>query len=262
LESCAGYCKEQHLNSEIDCFHSKSKTFGAIEAKYPLAGKALLAFLITDLADSFNIGKNMTGAQVIDCATLILSGYSDLKIDDAALCFTKAKQGRYGKVYDRLDSAIVIGFLDMFLADKHEQVEYFWKYQQMELKKIDTPLLAAPKKSEDPAAENAAALDHIRKLRKTVVSIQIKNNQAKKVALGDIKPKENLIQQIHNKWMKDFQQLWEMEVWGMDRIPTGVRFITRYGRKMDVGEYLQRKHSQFMALVAKIEARWEFIQYS
>lgn len=253
LQSFTTYCKEQNLSSEIDCFHSKSKTIGYLEAQQKNIGVAMLVMMITDLADSFNIGKNMSGAQVIDCAMMIVHEHRDLKIDDVALCFTKIKQQRYGKLFDRLDSGIIFNCIDQFLADKEEQIEYFWKHQQLTIKTEGAKLLLdAPK-----AADDDTALMHIKAIQKTVTSIQIKNRMTMKRTIST-PIKENLMYEIHQVFMQQFAELWEIEVWGLDTPPPrGTKFITRYGKHLDVGEYIEKKHNQLLRYSEKINERWQ-----
>lgn len=252
LTACALYCKEQGINGEMDCFHSKSKTLGFIEKNWPKSGIALMSVLIGELADSFNIGKNMTGDQVLITALMITTEYPNLKVDDVAFCFSKAMKGYYGKVYDRLDTAIIFGWLEQFQADKQEQVDYYWSSGQKELKKNSEGqlLIQTPE-----AADNDTSLKYINAIRKDVIAIQRRNNALRRTIPS--KPiEENLIQKIHNKWMKDFQDLWEKEDWASDKPLSGTRFIPKYNRMMDIGEYLQRKHYQLMMLVDKINQRW------
>ncbi|WP_432714436.1 DUF6633 family protein, partial [Pedobacter sp.] len=247
LTASAVYCEEQHLKSEIDCFHSQSKTFGYLEANYPKAGLALMVVLVGELANSFNIGKNMSAFQVTDTAMMILREYPELKVDDVALCFTKAKQNAYGEVYDRLDSSIIFKWLERFLADKHEQVEYYWKHQQLALKVENaTPLLEAPK-----AADNDTALKYLKKIRKDVVEIQKRNYRVKKMTLA--KPvAENIIYQVHQVFIQNFKELYEAEIWEDPSKSTGTRFVNCCGKRLDIGEYIQKKHMQLINYYRKV----------
>jgi hypothetical protein len=251
LTACAVYCAEQNLKSEIDCFHSKSKTFGFIEHSYPKSGLALLVVLVGELADSFNIGKNLSAPQMVDTAQMILNEYPELKIDDVALCFSKAKKGHYGKVYDRLDSAIIFGWLEMFLADKNEQIEYFWKHQQTAIKKDDQPLLPPI-----AAAPDDVALRYLKEIKKDVFQISRKNNQARRI-LTPAPVKENLIYEFHQHLIQRFNELYEIEIWGETKHPRGTRFITCCGKKLDIAEYIQKKHTQLALLADKINLRWD-----
>jgi hypothetical protein len=254
LTASAVYCEEQHLKSEIDCFHSQSKTFGFLEANYPKAGLALMVVLVGELANSFNIGKNMSAYQVTDTAMMILREYPELKVDDVALCFTKAKQNAYGKVYDRLDSSIIFEWLERFLADKNEQIEYYWKHQQITIKGAsDQLLLSGP-----VAADNDTADRYLKKIKADVDAIQKRNRRVRKITVAK-PPEENLVYKLHQHWIQQFNELYEIEIWGTDLKPGGTRFITCCGKKLDVAEYIQKKHNQLSALVAKINDRWGII---
>jgi hypothetical protein len=225
-----------------------------------------LVVLVGELADSFNIGKNMTAGQMVDTAQMILNEYPELKIDDVALCFSKAKKGRYGKVYDRLDGPIVFEWLELFLADKHEQIEYFWKYQQIEIKK-DNQLLLPPVPSAsgdvDPnaPASDDVALRYLKAIKKDVIQISKNNNRAKRI-LTPSPVKENLVYEFHQYLIQMFNELYEIErdavkLLGETKPPRGTRFITCCGKKLDVAEYIQKKHTQMARMVEKINLRWD-----
>lgn len=190
----------------------------------------------------------MSATQVIGTSRMILIEYPELKIDDLALCFAKAKKGAYGKVYDRLDGPIVFEWIDKFLADKHEQVEYFWKFQQIEIKEGNKTLLIGP---QTPAASNETAVKHIRAIKKDIAEMQKRNRQARDISLA--KPvKENLIGQIHELFMQQFKDLYESEIWEDPKKARGTRFVTCCGKRLDIGEYIQKKHVQLINYYRKV----------
>lgn len=73
--------------------------------------KALISYAIVDLVEFFNVGKSMSEAQVVQTVNLILETYILYKPEDFALCFKKAKMGAFGKVYDRIDGAVILEWL-------------------------------------------------------------------------------------------------------------------------------------------------------
>lgn len=83
---------------------------------------AMLNILIGDAALFFNVGKNMNPEQVKQTSFMIMEEYNSLKPDDLKMCFTNAKKGLYGKVYDRIDGAVVLGWLETHF---NERCEYF-----------------------------------------------------------------------------------------------------------------------------------------
>ncbi|WP_410962762.1 hypothetical protein, partial [Salmonella sp. SAL4446] len=73
--------------------------------------KGLLTIAVVDLVKFFNVGKTMGAEQVAQTVNFILSDFWMLKIDDVKLCFDNAKRGKYGKVYDRMDGAVILEWL-------------------------------------------------------------------------------------------------------------------------------------------------------
>lgn len=120
-----------------DALKSQSPALATLKAE--LGEQKLLAILtlfITDAVEFFNVGKSMTGEQIVQTAKLISKDYYYLKPEDFKLCFENAKRGRYGKLFDRLDGAIVLEWLSTYVnqrmdraeesnLEKHNEVRFF-----------------------------------------------------------------------------------------------------------------------------------------
>lgn len=63
----------------------------------------------------FNVGKAMTDMQTYDTAMLIVETYPMLNVADINFVFKQAKLGRFGKLYDRLDGAIILDWFEQYL---------------------------------------------------------------------------------------------------------------------------------------------------
>lgn len=232
VHSPGTFCREMQLTNELDCFHSKSSTLAKIGRDNPNVAISLLVVMINDLANSFNIGKNMGAVQVMETAQLIFNSYSSFKIADFALFFSKAKTGYYGKVYDRLDCAVICEWLNVFDADKDEQVEAYWKREQG-IKNLQ----AAEKLL--PPADSETAKVYIRR-----ISEDLKQSKFKKVAniLKTPEPRPaNEMQIIHSAWMNEFNRIWEDNF----SHQSGKRFIKKWGRMLDINEFLERRQHQY-----------------
>lgn len=72
---------------------------------------AFLVFILCDLVEFFNVGKSMNATQIKQTARLIYEEYPYMRIHDFRVCFTNSKKGLYGKVYDRIDGAIIMEWL-------------------------------------------------------------------------------------------------------------------------------------------------------
>lgn len=107
-----------------DCLKSASPALVTMKAE--LGEQKMLAILvlfITDAIEFFNIGKGMNGEQVVQTAKLIAKDYYFLKPEDFKLCFENAKRGRYGKLFDRMDGAIIMEWLDNYVNGRMNHAE-------------------------------------------------------------------------------------------------------------------------------------------
>lgn len=85
--------------------------------------QAFVGKMIIDTLLFFNVGKMMTDVQVGATANLIIEEFYYLKPDDFKLCFTRAKKGVYGKVYDRLDGQVIFEWLNTYAKERMSSAE-------------------------------------------------------------------------------------------------------------------------------------------
>lgn len=107
-----------------ECLLSNVCTLGAFnrattnDITGDMTARAMVLLMITDIVEAFNVGKTMTDGQQAQTADLIIDNYGYMKIDDFKYCFTQGKMERYGKVYDRLDCGVIIGWIEAYMADR------------------------------------------------------------------------------------------------------------------------------------------------
>ena len=77
------------------------------------AAQAIVAIAISEVVQFFNVGKTMNDIQVAITSDLIIDRFYYLKY-----CFHRAMCS--GKVYDRLDGNIIIGWLNEYDAERDE----------------------------------------------------------------------------------------------------------------------------------------------
>lgn len=65
--------------------------------------EAAIMSLITDVAGSVNVGKNMNGLQIKAAIQIIQKDYFFLKLKELEQCFIHGVTGKYGPLYDKLD---------------------------------------------------------------------------------------------------------------------------------------------------------------
>ncbi len=83
-------------------------------------GKILMAE-ITKFQNCYNVIRPMNADQIAQCAySIIQSAEEDfLSLEDLVLFFEGSKQGKYGKVYDRLDQQIIFEMLEVYRESRH-----------------------------------------------------------------------------------------------------------------------------------------------
>jgi hypothetical protein len=83
----------------------------------------LLGAMLTAFNESLNLIRPMTAEQIFECSRdLIMTTEEDqLSIEDYVLFFNGAKQGKYGKILDRLDQQTVFAMLEEYRQERHRQ---------------------------------------------------------------------------------------------------------------------------------------------
>lgn len=79
-----------------------------------------LFLMIKDFCGTFNVVRNMSDDQMIDCALMLLDMHieSNYRIEDFTQFFQVAKAGKYGKVYDHVDTPVIMEMLDRFHEER------------------------------------------------------------------------------------------------------------------------------------------------
>jgi hypothetical protein len=82
------------------------------------SARAAIVFLVADLIEFFNTGETMSDVQIATTIDLIIEEYPYFKMDDLKLCFKNAMKQKYGRVYNRLDGAMIMGWLQQYNKDR------------------------------------------------------------------------------------------------------------------------------------------------
>ena len=74
--------------------------------------KMMVYNLVVWLIGSFRVtGDRMSPDEIMELVELIVESYGDLSLDEVAGCFGQAKVGAYGQVFNRIDQAVILGWL-------------------------------------------------------------------------------------------------------------------------------------------------------
>lgn len=178
----------------------------------------------------------MTGGQLVETVSLIVKHYGHFKPEDFKLCFEEVKKGTYGPLYDRIDGQMIMSWLkqydeqrDYAIAEINSNRNEVYKMQ------AKMPLLADKVINEAEADElfrvNIKKLNEDREARK-----QAKDEANKKQAETKA---HDPVRKRCNAWIAQFEALYRLK-------PIKGRFVQKYGRKMDINEYLEHKQWQYM----------------
>jgi hypothetical protein len=192
--------------------------------------KAWLALEITALVQFLNLGKNMSDTQIAGTIDFILQDYSNLNMADFKLFFNGIKQGKCGTLYDRIDGQVILSLLSEYKSERAHSAETMQIVQQSQYKQDE--------RLETKEDYSAGYLDAIKEILKEV--------EEKKKAFKE-EPKKQPIKQdqfraLHNRWMKQFNNLHRGTKFRRYGIESALPFI-QVGRlkPMSLNEFLLYK---------------------
>lgn len=83
----------------------------------------IVAVLLTQFNNDLNLIRPMSAEQVESCSfDLVMTTEEDqLSIEDYALFFKGAKEGKYGRILDRLDQQTVFSLLEEYRQQRHQE---------------------------------------------------------------------------------------------------------------------------------------------
>lgn len=117
--------KEVGISKSVtDCIKTESATLATVK-KYQgeVILNAAIHSLLYDLKNFFSVGNGMNDRQIELLAQLIFKEYYFLTILDLKFCFERAMVGDFGKLYNRLDGGIIMGWIAEFSEQKQSKAE-------------------------------------------------------------------------------------------------------------------------------------------
>ena len=190
---------------------------------------ATLNILLVDLALFFNVGKQLTNPQATITARMILDDYWMLKLEDFKLCFERMKKEL--NAYDRMDGNMILTFIGKYYNERCEYCEGKNIYEAKQAKKIE----AAPMPE---------------KIRQLIQDLK----KPKPVEIKKYEQSED--QKLFNGFIAQFDTLHKLrpaKVKG--QLVKGGRFINRYGRVMNIEEFLNYKSEQIIRVQNRLNRK-------
>lgn len=98
----------------------------------------ILAALLTAFQNDLNLIRPMTAEQIESCSLdLVMTTEEDLlSIEDYVLFFKGAKEGKYGKILDRMDHQTVFALLEEYRQQRHLEYLKIKESKHLELKAL------------------------------------------------------------------------------------------------------------------------------
>jgi len=115
-----------------------------VNFKTPEEAKEIISFLIesvSNMVNFFNLKLNLSASQITDIAESIMDEFKDLSLSDIKVFCKRCKIGNIvaggkvleiGKVYDRLDGAMILGWLNIFREAKAIELEHQYQKEKNE----------------------------------------------------------------------------------------------------------------------------------
>jgi len=86
---------------------------------------AELVLYIHDLISYYNIDNTLRADQVTNLAIQLIEEYENYRMVDFAICFNNAKKSKYGKVFNRLDGAVIMEFMRQYEEELESDIDTF-----------------------------------------------------------------------------------------------------------------------------------------
>jgi hypothetical protein len=166
--------------SIIETFDGLSPSLATLK-KYQseMVTALILCKIIKDTANFYNVGGAINDYQIQQTAVLIIDTFYFLNIKDFVLCFNMAKAGKFGKLFDRLDGAIFLNWLEQYneLRLQAAQEKAQNEAQEKKIISIDSAICQVLKKyaksKPEKVAPKMSAKDCEEKRRADVESIKL-----------------------------------------------------------------------------------------
>ena len=84
----------------------------------------LLANALDELQVYFNLERQMTLPQIEMTIDIIKENFYYFSAEDFSQCFRAAMSGKYGKIYNRLDGAVIMDWLRTYDIERTEKIVY------------------------------------------------------------------------------------------------------------------------------------------
>ena len=120
-----------HILAEMDEIKSRgltipeAKTIGKLCTENAETCEDNIVLILNDLRLFFQVENMISTEGLYSVASIIAIEYRNLTLEELAICMNAAKLGEYGKdgkVYNRLDGAIILGWIKQYVTEKQTRL--------------------------------------------------------------------------------------------------------------------------------------------
>lgn len=163
------------IKSQTPAIRDIPNIFGAEQGVVVVVG--VLGKMLNHVKSFFNVGKNMTDAQIGTTVQLLIARYPHFSFEDFRSCLLNAMAS--AKLYDRLDGNIIIGWLDAYDKERDEALLNLYEEQDRSLYQstesadgiaYDEFYAELRKKAADGDRESMELLEKIRRINENTTS--------------------------------------------------------------------------------------------
>lgn len=163
----------------------------------------------------------MSLKQAYETSELILKDFNDWKLPDIQLCFDRAKAGRYGIAYDRVDCAVVMNWCSAYDLERMEDISKQREFESGQYKGLTNSMNLKIDGSQHTVSD-------------LLLSYK-KEYEAAHTMPSEIKSKQDFFSRKYALW----EQLCEKQ-----QQQPGFRFLNRYRKMMNGSEFVEYKLEQ------------------
>jgi hypothetical protein len=189
----------------------------------PTGLKEFLIEQVGYVVKSLNVGKTMNAAQIIQAVNFILEQKQHLTLDLVQAAFNNLIAGKYGKVYDRLDTQVLMDALTQaeYEIAEIKEAEYLNQKHEIMMSHLDI----------DPKV--AAAIN------KVILPVEMPQKQDKPRPMSKS-------QVLANEIMSEFDKLHNEQVkYGIVK-SSGMRFVKIKEGHLSIQEYTEIRFEEMM----------------
>jgi hypothetical protein len=111
-------------NMTVQVAMAQEHQIGFLKTNNPEVLENVISLLVELLAVQFNVKDNFSGIQIVDCTLSIIEKFWYLRPEEVMYCFKQGKLGKYGPVYNKLDTPTIMTWLHKYdTEERMHQIE-------------------------------------------------------------------------------------------------------------------------------------------